>query len=143
MVVHYGLGPETSPVKERVRDKIHGPALIHLGGLRPADPWSCRHAPSGPFRSKIQALLAIEPIHPLVVDLPSFALQQHVNAKIAVPDAHSGDLLDPHPKSGLLVFAAAVVPGGSPEHHHPARPFLAHLVLVQQMLDQFALTSRP
>lgn len=90
-VIHYRYDPESATIIQAIRHKIHAPMLIwHMW-------WWLYHAQrTNTFLACLepqrQTLLPVEPVHPLVVDMPTLALQQDVQAAVAIPDAYRSKL---------------------------------------------------
>lgn len=55
-----------------------------------------------------QALLSVQPIHPLFAHLPALALPQHPDLPIAVADPSLGNLPNALPQRALRILAAAI-----------------------------------
>lgn len=81
-LIHHRENSEVSAVGLLVGDEVHRPALVHLSRLIELQPRLHRHltALAGPY---LQTFLAVEAVDQLVVCLPSFSQQQHVQASIA------------------------------------------------------------
>lgn len=69
-LVHDRERPKAAPVAQAVRHKVHGPPLVDLLGRRPGA--AQMTAPlAAPSASQRQPFIAIEPLHPLVIDGPA------------------------------------------------------------------------
>ena len=53
------------------------------------------HPALGSFIPELQAYLFVKTIDPLRIDIPAFALQQDMNAPVAIAHARFRNLLDP------------------------------------------------
>jgi hypothetical protein len=58
---------------------------------------------SRPLPPQTLPFLLLQPVHPLVVHLPSFPPQQNVNPIVAIANPSFCQLPNPHPESGLVV----------------------------------------
>jgi hypothetical protein len=60
------------------------------------------HTPLGRLVAQLQAQLRVQPVGPFMVHPPALALEQHLDAPIAVADAYRADLLDACLEAGLV-----------------------------------------
>jgi len=91
-------------------NKVHGPDLVGSGRRRAIVPQLRLDAALGRFVAQLQADFTVQPAHPLAIDQPALAPQQHMNAAISVADAGLGDLLDSlHQNSLPGAFGSVVI----------------------------------
>lgn len=67
-----------------------------------------------PLATQIQAFLAVNPVCLLVIDQPTLAPQQHVDAFGTIANPGSGDFLDPLPFGSVVPRTGAVKIGRLP-----------------------------
>ncbi len=67
-----------------VAHEVHAPDLVATDRLRLGDTGYGAPAAFGLLGTQRQALLIIEPVDPLRVDVPSFAAQEHMQPPVAV-----------------------------------------------------------
>src|SRR5579863_9067510 len=96
-----------------------------------------------PLKPHAQPLLAIQPVPPLVIDLPAFPSEQDINAEVAVAYSRRGQFSNPSSKRGLIVADRAIAVRRTVESQHRASSALAHPVSPLQLPDQLAPTLRP
>ena len=87
MILNDDQNPEASFVKELIRDEVHTPAFVP--GLRCGTdlPLNTRDTPTRRFLAHCEAFLAVQTVHPFVVDLPPFAPEKDVEPAVAVGDS--------------------------------------------------------
>ncbi|KFA31357.1 hypothetical protein KWG_0110835 [Xanthomonas vasicola pv. vasculorum NCPPB 1381] len=61
------------------------------------------------FAPQVKASLAIQPIHTLVVGLPTFPPQQHIDPPEAITHPHRSDLFDPSKQWRIIMVPRLVV----------------------------------
>ena len=95
-----------------------------------------------PSRPKLQAEFAVQAMNTLVIDRPAFAPQQHMNALVAVSNAHLRELLDATFKS-VLRWSPGLVPlhGSRLPHDQASSPFTA-VVVALKITHDFAPLPR-
>src|SRR5579871_6079723 len=126
-VVDDGEDAEPSPVRERIRQKVHAPALV--GTLRDCH-WRPRsnRALAAAAAANLQPLLTIEPAELLVVHGNALTREQDVKPPVAKAPANRRQLAQPRPNSRVIRASAAV------SHRRPigpecrTRPPLADLI---------------
>ncbi len=91
--------------------------------------------PAGP---QLQALFAVQAVKPLVVDRPSLAPEQHMNALVTVADAHLCNLLDTTLQRILRRPSGPVPLNRSRLANHQTCPTLADPVVAAQIRYRFA-----
>src|SRR5690348_16879413 len=96
-----------------------------------------------PLDPHAEPVLPIGPIHPLMVDPPSLAAQQNINAKITVAYSHRSNLPDPHPQGGLVRGCRSVTVRRPLKSKRPATPALTHPIALLKMPHQISPPARP
>ena len=96
--------------------------LAGLGWRRAA--LTCRLGRLG----RMQPFLAVEPVHPLVVDMDTLTLLQYMDAFAAAANPCTGKVAYPLPQGSLLIVLRLVVPRAAAEPAYFAGAPLAHLV---------------
>jgi hypothetical protein len=76
--------------------------------------------------AELQALEAIEPAHPLPIDEPAFAPQQHPNALIPKPGSGVRQIANADPQGRLIFRTAASSPRGPAELGQATGPRTTH-----------------
>ena len=118
-IIDYRQRPESPPIEEGIGAKVHGPTLVKSGGQRPVRFLDAPHSSFLAMNPEIQALKAVEPVIPLVVDPPPFSSQEHVDPSVAISDPCRGDVLDSHPEAGLPIsFVHVSVTGTGKDEDH-------------------------
>jgi len=69
--------------------------------------------------AKLQPVEPMQPPHPLAVDSPAFAAQQHPDTQMSKPRPRVGELSNPQPQRGLIPRPTAAIPGRSSELRQP------------------------
>lgn len=94
------------------------------------------------FRPHDQALLFVQPVHALGIDLESFALQQYGQTPVAIPNSRCGQLPQAQPQCFLWIAPCLVT-------HRPAwhidqlrRPAFAQLIPLLYPLRDFPAPAR-
>jgi hypothetical protein len=77
-------------------DKVHAPTLINSTCWWWHTAMQKQVFLAPPAHSDLQALQAIEAMHPFNINLPTFALQQHMDSFIPEPWAGISNLSNPH-----------------------------------------------
>jgi hypothetical protein len=101
--------PEASTIKERVRDKIHRPAIVLFSLVGTLQTVSGSPSPLGAFAPEVQIGLAIKPVDPFVVDVPAFTFEQHRDPPVAIADPHGGYFFNPPSYGGVIVDTSALI----------------------------------
>src|SRR5215469_14766229 len=112
-------------------------------GRRPGRTVGGHHVAPRPSKPHAQPLLAIQPVHALVIDLPAFPAEQDVDAEVAVAHPRRGQFPNPLSKHGLIVADCAVAMRRTVESQHRASAALAHPVGPLQVPNQLAPALRP
>jgi hypothetical protein len=109
--------------------EVHGPNLIAAHRRLPVIPELRLHATLWRFVPYLQAHLAIQTVHALLVDEPAVTPKQNVDTPVAVAYPRFRDLFDPLLQFGLVAATALVViarsfifqhRAGAPGAHSPA-----------------------
>ena len=112
--------------------EVHGPALVrrlwHQHGLA-LDPGQ----PLPLALAHLQALLGIHPVHRLVIDPPTLAAEQGMQAPIAQTPALARQLLEPLAQRRPLLPSGSVLPGRKVEAGQPAGAALGQTVRLDQV----------
>src|SRR3954454_11808930 len=109
-------GSEPTAVGQAVLDEVQGPALV--GGDRaPGARHDTAFALLPAAATDGQLLLAIEPLHELVVGLPPLAAQEHVQPSVAEPAPLAGKGVQALAQAGMVAC-----PPGFPLHHRARDP---------------------
>ena len=128
-----GERPQALARGQEIVLEVHGPALVRRCGLQHGlalDPGQ-----SLPLAlAHLQALLDIDSVHRLVVDLPALAAKQGMQAPIAETPALARQLLEPLAQRGPLLPARSVLPGRKVEDGQPAGAALRQTVRLDQVL---------
>jgi hypothetical protein len=95
--INDGQGTEARAVGQLIGHEVQSPDRIGSIGLEALPAIDDHLAPLGQLRAQLQLLLAVEPVHLVSAQLPAFALQQHVNATVAIAHARARDLAHPRP----------------------------------------------
>ena len=93
MILNDDQNPESSFVKELIRDEVHAPAFVPGLRCRPDLPLNAGNTASGDFLTHSEAFLAVEPVDPFALDLPPFAPEKDVEPAIAVGNSDARQLL--------------------------------------------------
>jgi len=96
------------PIEEPIRDEVHAPALVDASRLRSLAPGSATLVSSRRLNPHLQALLDVQPVHELVIDLPALSFEQRVQSAVAVPHPAGGQVPKSDPKFGPTVANAPV-----------------------------------
>jgi hypothetical protein len=142
-VINNGQRAEPPSIKQRIRNKIHRPAVIRTPRLYAALPVCRADMSPWPLDPHAEAFLPVDPIHPLMVDPPSLAAQQNIDSKITVAHSYRGNLLDPHPQGGLVRGCRSVTVRRPLESKRPATPALTYPITLLQMPHQISPPARP
>ena len=96
-------------VERPVGHEVERADLVGAPHFRSPLPDPPRALAPGQLRADRQPFFGMEPMDPLVVHHPSLLpQQQHVQAPVAVAHPYRGQVLQPHPQSGLRVPPGAV-----------------------------------
>ena len=96
-MIHYRQQPDLVSAGKLAGHEVHAPALIgHLGQRHRAPVQRAAKATPGPFPAHRQGFFGVEPVDQLLVCLPAFSSQQHVEPAVAM-EGTCGD-----PLSSLL-----------------------------------------
>jgi hypothetical protein len=134
-VIGHGQALQAPAVGQAVADEIHAPHLVDLGGnvqrhalgWRPASLLALAHGQVG---------IAVQPVHPLVIDPGEVRAQQVVHAPVAEAPARMGNLDDLRlQRLGLRAGYRCVAIAVSAQPHKPAGVPLGHLMLGNQLPD--------
>src|ERR1019366_1404531 len=131
-VDHHQDAQRSSIVRHRFH-KIVAPHMIHPLRAQPHTRTIVQpQPPSWPlFLRHLQPFTSPDPLHSILPHLPPRALQQHRNAPLAIPPILHSQGQD---RLCQLIFVRAplrqVALCPTPLPHHPARPPLAHHVLL-------------
>lgn len=85
---------QSSPVKQRTRDKIHAPDVIRIQTLRLRLPALGRFIAAWPFEAQRQTLLKVEAVDSFMIIAPAFPPERHVYPAVPVMAPGSGYLTD-------------------------------------------------
>jgi hypothetical protein len=100
--IDHGQGTKALTGDRLVADKIHAPGDVGRLWLRTRRlPGGRSHVTPWPLRPQLQTILAIQPVHALLVDVDTFALQQNMNTAIALSHAAARQL--PNPSSQRIL----------------------------------------
>lgn len=88
---------------------------------------------------QVQALFAVDPVHPLLIDAPTLASKQDVYPKVSVPNPCLSYLPDPYPQCSIILAVRTVPVGRTLERDRFARPPLAYPIRLLQVLHLLAL----
>ena len=121
-VVDDGQHADLPAVEQLIRQEIHRPAVVGSRGDDTILATLRRHLSLRRFPAQLQALLAIQTARALVVDRPTLAPQQDVDASIAVSDTGFRQLADTLAEARLLGTAVLIVEGGAVEADHATGP---------------------
>jgi len=97
VVIHDRQGPQSPPVIQSIAYKIHRPTFIRSTRLDSCDSLGGTRVSSRPLPPQTLPFLLVQPVHPLVVHLPSFPPQQNVNPIVAIANPSFCQLPNPHP----------------------------------------------
>ena len=81
-------------------------------------------------------------MNPLLADVPSLPLQEHVDPVVPEPGSRESQLSDPHPQGQLWIGDALLVVRAPLELEKPARPLRAQRVQLAELPDELALARR-
>src|SRR5262245_58283646 len=103
-----------------------------------------RHVLAPPdTHAELQPVEPIQPPHPLAVDRPAFAAQQHPDPQMSEPRPRVGELPDPQPQRGLIPRPTAAIPGRPTELRQPTGPRTADLERPLKPSDQLSTARGP
>ncbi|NIQ87293.1 MAG: AAA family ATPase [Acidobacteria bacterium] len=109
-VVHHVQRPESPPIRQRVGHEIERPPLV--GTVRDGQRFSrCRRDALAALPPHRQALLPVDPVHPLAVHPVTFSPQEDVNPPVAVAGPLLGPVVNPGPKLVLSLTTRDVREG--------------------------------
>src|SRR5664279_2855170 len=123
VVIHDVQGAKPPSRAECIAHEVHRPYLIGSHGLRQR--LAHRAALSSTLAPQRQLLLHIQPVHPLVIHLPAFALQQNLQTAVAEPAPGLRQLAQPHPQWLVLAPAFPIATRRTIQLHQPTGPSLA------------------
>jgi hypothetical protein len=103
----------------------------------------CRYVAPRPSKPHAEPLLAIQPVHALVIDLPTFTSEQDLDAEVAVAHPRRGQSPNQPSQHGLIVAVRAVAVRRTVESQQRTSSALAHPVRPLQVPDQLAPRLRP
>lgn len=109
IIIHYSQAAELAAVKELISHKIHQPALMHAGELKPFQPVGGLVSPR-PLGPQVQPLFFVEAMYSFMITWPALPPEQGVNAPKAVADPHLGYFMHPLPDHRAAPGPGAVVP---------------------------------
>ncbi len=66
--------------------------------------------PFGAFWSQLKPFLTVQPVNALMIDMDTFALQQHMNPFVTITYPRSRKVSNPLPESRLLIRLRLVMP---------------------------------
>src|SRR5579885_505873 len=123
-LIDHAQHPKVPSVFGPLLNEIHRPAFVRTyydaqRNTRTARPLLAL------FGAHHQTFLAVDPIHPPGIDLPSFALQQHRQPAIAIPHPRRGQLLQPRAQRNLRIATWPIPQCSSRHFHQPRRTTLA------------------
>jgi hypothetical protein len=98
---------------------------------------------TGRLDSHLQALLDVQPVHELVIELPALPLQERVETSAPVAHATGGQVPKSDPKFGPTVANAHVPMHGTREAQRSARATFADAVSSLQPLHHDLPTIGP
>src|SRR3979490_1748240 len=125
-VVDHRQDAEAPAVGQLVRDKVQAPALVRC--LRGYHRSPCPQRPlASAAPTHRQPLLAVESLHPLLVDSMAFTPQQHVQATIPKPPSLLGEGLQPLAQDHVVWSHALIAHARPIGPDHPAGPPLSLL----------------
>ena len=126
-LIDHGQNPKRATVGQGIMHEIHTPPLRGARGHRGGASVQ-RHVLAPPdAHAELQPVEPIQSPHPLAVDHPAFAAQQHPDPQMSKPRPRVGELPDPQPQRGLIPRPTAAIPGRSTELRQPTGPRTADL----------------
>ena len=143
MVIDDDQGPQASPVKELIRDKVHAPALVLRRGRLLYLTLDTGDTPTWLFPSYSKAFATIEPVDPLMVHLPPFASKDHVKPAVSVAHPNTGELPHTHAKSVLAPADVLMSVRRARIGEGPTGLALARLVGALDVRDDLPAYGRP
>lgn len=135
--------PETSIVKQLIGDKVHTPAIVPVQCCRADLPLDTGNTPTGRFLTHYQAFCTVEPVDPLMVNLPSFTLEQYVESPIAEGNTACSQFPQSQAKRELWICHASMTMCRARPVEHPKGPPFACPVQCLHLSDEFAAKGRP
>lgn len=87
--------------------------------------------------------LAVQAVGALIVDLPTFTPEQHMDASVPVANTGRSQVLDPHLQAGLIEAAGLVALGRSIDRKRAAGSPFPDLIARLQIADDLPSSTRP
>src|SRR5438874_2326633 len=105
--------------------EIHTPPLRGSCGHRGGAPVQGDVLASTDTHAELQAVEPIEPAHPLTIDAPPLATQQHPDPQMPEARPRVRELANAQPQGGLIARATAAIPRRPTEVREPTGPHAA------------------
>jgi hypothetical protein len=133
-VIDYGQRPESAAVKQRVAHKIHAPYLVQTTTHRAFQAVGARFEPARTLGAKVQPLLPVQTIHPLVVVCLAFPPQLDVDATATISNARDHDFPDAIAQGGIVPASRPIVVHRGANKHQRRAPSHRDAVVVHQVM---------
>lgn len=85
--------------------------------------------------AQVEAFLTVDPMHPLVIDVPAFPSQQHMDPLITITDTDSSYLTNALPKRTVILPDGLVIIYGPPETDDFTGPSLTNAIGQVEIID--------
>jgi hypothetical protein len=93
----------------------------------------------GMLPTQVEALLAVYPVGPLMIDAPALAPKQNLNPTISISNPRLRDLSDPQPQGSVVLAVRKVTMGRAPNPNNLASSSLADPIGLFEMLHAVTL----